>query len=146
MKFTSQIEIDAQLAVVLDYYQNPENLKNWQDGYLSTELLDGEVGQKGAKSKLQFQQGKRKMELIETILVNDLPNQKKALYEHIHMSNTMSSKFQEISTNKTLFTAEVEYTKFNGMVPKLMAKLFPSLFKKQVDKWLAQFKKQVEIG
>lgn len=32
----------------------------------------------------------------------------------------------------------------NGIMPKLMAKLFPGMFKKQSQKWMDQFKEFVE--
>ena len=80
------------------------------------------------------------MEIFETILIKNLPEIRKGLYEHKHMVNTMTSRFKEISPEKTLFEAEIEYTKFIGFVPKLMAFLMPGIFKKQTQKWLDQFK------
>lgn len=46
-----------------------------------------------------------------------------------------------IGQNKTQYISEVEYTKFNGFIIKLMAKLFPNKFKAQSQKWMNQFKK-----
>jgi len=80
------------------------------------------------------------MELIETIISNNLPDEKKALYVHEHMTNTQTTQFQELSPNQTRYISEVEYTKFNGFMPNLMAKLFPGVFKKQSQKWVNQFK------
>ena len=80
------------------------------------------------------------MELIETIITNNLPYEKKALYEHTNMTNTQTTKFESISEGRTLFISEVEYTKFNGFIPNLMAKFFPGVFKKQSQKWMNQFK------
>lgn len=90
-----------------------------------------------------LQQGKRKIELTETILSNKLPEEKKALYEHIHMINeqtTGSEKINAIHTIHTLYISGVEHTKFIGFVPKLKAKVFPGLSKKQSEKWMNQFK------
>ena len=63
-----------------------------------------------------------------------------ALYEYSHMTNTQTTRFREIGLTKTLCISEVEYTKFNGFMIKLMAKLFPNKFKEQSQKWLNQFK------
>lgn len=60
------------------------------------------------------------------------------------MTNTMTSRFSELGENKTEYTAEIEYTKFNGIIPKLMSMLFPGMFKKQSQKWLEQFKSFAE--
>jgi hypothetical protein len=85
-----------------------------------------------------------RIELIETIISMNLPKEKIALYEHIHMTNTQISRFETIKDNKTLYTSEVEYIKFNGLMIKLMAKLFPSKFKGQSQKWINQFKEFAE--
>ena len=80
------------------------------------------------------------MEILETILKNDLPQEFTGLYEHKHMSNTMSNRFESIDENKSRWIADVEYTRFSGLIPKLLASLFPGMFKKQTQKWLSQFK------
>jgi len=121
-------------------FENPDNLKEWQDGFISIESISGTHGEIGAKSKLIYE----KLELIETILRNELPEEFKATYEHKHMVNTMSCRFKKIDSNMTRFEQEIHYTKFNGFVIKLMVKLFPRMFKKQVQKWLDQFKAFVE--
>ncbi len=69
----------------------------------------------------------------ETITANNLPYSFSGLYEHKHMTNTMTSKFESISDNETKFSSEIEYIKFNGFAIKVMAKLFPGMFKKQVE-------------
>lgn len=86
----------------------------------------------------------RKLELKETIITSNLPEEFKALYEHKHMTNTMKVSFESLSENQTRYTSEIEYTKFNGFIANTMAKLFPGLFKKQVYKWMKQFKEYTE--
>lgn len=140
MNYTCSIEINLPITKVIELWNNEAFFNKWQDGFQSITILEGEKNAVGTKSKILLQQGKRKMELIETIITNNLPTEKKALYEHIHMSNTQSSRFEKIDKNKTLYISEVEYTKFNGFAPKVMAKLFPNMFKKQSLKWMEQFK------
>lgn len=124
----------------MDLWSDEKNFDKWQDGFQSIDHFEGQPGAVGAKSKILLAEGKRKMELIETIISNNLPEEKKALYVHIHMTNTQTTRFQEISPNKTRYISEVEYTKFNGLVPKFMALVFPGVFKKQSQKWMDQFK------
>lgn len=140
MKYTCTIEIDLPIDAVSKLWDNEKYFEKWQDGFQSIDLLEGEPGTIGAKSRILLEQGKRKIELIETVITNDLPHEKKALYEHMHMTNTQTTRFQEISANRTRYISEVQYTKFNGFMPKLMAKLFPGMFKKQSQKWMNQFK------
>lgn len=140
MKYTCTTVINLPVDKVVELWANEEYFDQWQDGFESIELLEGEKDAIGAKSKITLQQGKRKLELIETIQINNLPKEKKALYEHTHMSNTQSSRFENIANFRTRYTSEVEYIKFNGFIPKLIARLLPGMFEKQSQKWMDQFK------
>jgi hypothetical protein len=121
MKFTCSVEIDLPVEKVVRLFDNDENLKEWQDGFISIEHISGIPGESGAKSRIIFQTGRHKMELIETILVKNLPNEKTGLYEHKQMVNAMTSRFIAVGENKTRYVAEIEYSRFNGFVPKMMA-------------------------
>lgn len=143
MKYTCTVEINAPLEKVVQLWQNEENFKEWQDGFQSIEHLSGTPNTKGAKSKIILQDN-RKIELLETIISVNLPHEKTASYQHIHMTNTQISRFHKTDLTTTLYTSEVEYTKFNGFVIKLFAWLFPGKFKAQSQKWMDQFKEFVE--
>lgn len=143
MKYTCTVDINLPIEKTVELWSDENNFKEWQDGFESIEHLSGTPDTKGAKSKIILD-GKRRIELIETIIKLNLPKEKKALYEHVHMTNTQSSRFEAISENKTRYISEVEYTKFNGFMIKLMAKLFPNKFKEQSQKWMNQFKDYAE--
>lgn len=85
-----------------------------------------------------------KMMLTETILVNNLPDEFMAQYHHKFTDNTMKSTFTSIDENQTRYDAEIHYTAFRGFMVKLMVFLAPKFFKKQVDKWLLNFKTFLE--
>ncbi|MBO3697965.1 SRPBCC family protein [Roseivirga sp. E12] len=140
MKYTCSIDIDLPIKRVVELWEDEKYFDKWQDGFQSINHFEGEPHTVGAKSLILLGQGNRKMELTETIISNNLPEEKKALYAHIHMTNTQTTRFQEISPEQTRYISEVEYTKFNGFMPKMMAKLFPGMFKKQSQKWMNQFK------
>jgi len=139
MKYTCKIIINQPIDKVVELWSNETHFKEWQDGFVKIEHLDSNKGEEGAKSKIYFD-GKHKFELLETILVNNLPTEKKGLYEHTHMTNTQSSRFKELSPTQTEYISEVEYTQFNGIMMKVMSKLFPGKFKAQSQKWMEQFK------
>ena len=88
--------------------------------------------------------GNRDMVLTETITKNNLPDSFEAFYHHQHMDNTMKCKFIPISENTTRYEYEFEYTRVSWVMPKLMALLFPGMFKKQGEKLMRQFKEFVE--
>lgn len=140
MKYSCKVEIDRPIEKVAALWANEDYFNKWQDGFQSITLIEGKANTTGTKSKIVYQQGKRKLELIETIITENLPYEKKARYEHQHMINTQTTRFEKISAIKTRFISEVNYTKFNGLMPKLLAKFFPKMFKKQSQKWMNQFK------
>ncbi len=144
MKYTCTIDIHLPINTVADLWEDENNFKKWQDGFKAIEHISGEKGAVGAKSKIYFETGKRKMELLETIISNNLPEEKSARYEHIHMTNTQTTRFQSMGENMTRHTSEVEYLEFNGFIPKVMARFFPGVFKKQSQKWMNQFKEFAE--
>ena len=144
MKIQGSIEINAPRNKVIEYFSNPEYLKEYQDGFVSKELISGNFGQNGAVSKMLYQTGKRKMTLVETIINNDFPESFDAHYHHKFMDNTMKCYFQELDSSTTKYSYEVEYTRINWFLPKLMALLFPSIYRKQIEKWVRQFKHFVE--
>lgn len=144
MKFTCTIDINRPQAEVAELFANPDHLKEYQKGFISKELLEGTAGQNDAISKILFKQGKGTMELTETIVNNSLPLEFEAHYHHKHMDNTMKSKFISLSDNQTRYVTEVEYTALRGFFPKIIAFLFPRMFKKQVQKWLENFKSFAE--
>lgn len=140
MKYQCQVEINAPIDDVVQLWNNEAHFHRWQDGFESITVLEGDKGEVGSKSRILLKSNKRSMVLTETILINDLPREKKGLYEHEHMDNTQSSRFETIDENTTRYISEVEYVKFKGFLPKLMGMLFPRMFKKQSQKWMDQFK------
>ncbi|MEO1260380.1 MAG: SRPBCC family protein [Bacteroidota bacterium] len=148
MKFSCQVTIDQPIDKVIELFDDPNNMKHWQDGFVSFEPISGTPGQPGAKSRIIYEIGKKKapMELIETVLVRNLPHEFSGRYEHKHMTNSMKNYFKKLNTNQTHWTAEVEYTQLNSFMVKIMAFLMPGMFKKQVQKWMDQFKAFAERG
>ncbi|MBX2827866.1 MAG: SRPBCC family protein [Flavobacteriaceae bacterium] len=140
MKFTCTTEIECPQEKVAALFANPKYLKEYQDSFISKELLQGEEGKNGAVSRMLYKQGKGQMELTETILENNLPHSFLGHYHHKDMDNTMRCEFIRLGDSRTRYISEIEYTAFRGFMPKMMAKLFPGLFKKQVQKWLDSFK------
>lgn len=139
MKYICTTEINAPIKEVSSLWENKKYFHKWQDDFESIELIEGEHGAVASLSKIKFN-GTPAMVLAETIIENDLPRIKIGLYEHKHMTNTQTTKFEKITDHKTRFISEVEYTQFNGFMIKIFAKLFPGKFKQQSQKWMDQFK------
>ncbi|RMG27668.1 MAG: SRPBCC family protein [Bacteroidetes bacterium] len=144
MKFKGSIDIDKPQAQVAALFADPQNLGEYQDGFQKKVLLSGQMGQDGAVSKMYYSDGKRSMELTETITANRLPDSFEASYHHKHMDNTMKCRFIPLGETKTRYEYEFEYTRVSWVLPKLIFMFFPGMFRRQGEKWMRQFKAFVE--
>lgn len=144
MKIETTVVIDKPLDVVVKYFANPAYLKEYQEGFVRKELVSGVAGENGAISNLFYEHNGQKMELVETITDNKLPHTFEAHYHHEHMDNTMKCTFTPLDDGHTEYRSYIEYTRINWIMPRLMAILFPSVYKKPVKRWLENFKKFVE--
>jgi hypothetical protein len=137
-------DINKSRDEVVKYFADPQYLGEYQDGFIEKDIISGKSGEEGAISKMYYKQGKRDLELTETITANRLPESFEASYHHIHMDNTMKCRFVELDDQRTRYEYEFEYTRINWVMPKLMAILFPGMYRKQSEKWMKQFKEFVE--
>ena len=140
MKFTCTVDIDLPREKVVELFMSSENKREWQDGFQNSTHLSGEPNTVGAKSLIVYQNGRRKMELEETILTIDLPNEFTGEYVHKHMSNTMQNLFTELESGGTRWTANLDYIEIKGVMARIMFRLFPGMARKYTQKWLDQFK------
>ena len=140
MKFKCSVEINLPLERVVELFDNPDNLKEWQDGFISYEHMSGNPGEIGAMARMRYKVGSREIELVETIVKNELPYEFTGLYDAKEMTNTMKNTFHVVSEKVTRYDADVEYLKMRGFMVNVMAKLFPGMFRKQVQKWMNQFR------
>ena len=144
MKFKGHIDIRQSRDKVTQFFINPKYLKEYQEGFQRKELISGVEGENGTISRMYYKNGKHEMELTETIIANNLPHTFEAFYHHKHMDNTMKCTFTVLDNDLTRYETEVEYTRINWFLPKLIAVLFPGMYKKPAKKWMTNFKEFVE--
>lgn len=142
MKYSVSIDIHAPIAEVVKRFDNPDLMKEWMNGLVSFEHLSGEPGQPGARSKLLFQIGKRRIEMIETVLVRDLPGRFLGTYDANGVHNEVGNYFTAIDLNTTRYET-TQLFEFKGFM-KVIGWLFPGAFKKQSMQYLKDFKAFVE--
>ncbi len=142
MKYTNELVIDLPRDRVIELFDSSENLVKWQPGLRSFEHLSGDPGQPGAKSKLLFDQGRRTVEMIETITHRDLPDQFAATYEAPGVMNWSSNRFEEIAPDKTRWVAENEF-QFSGFM-RFLAPFMRGAFPKQTQEFMEKFKEFAE--
>lgn len=144
MKFIASIDINKPRELVARFFADPQYLGEYQDGFVRKELISGNAGQEGAVSNMYYKYGKRDMELQETIRSNKLPDRFEAFYHHKHMDNTFVATFTALDESTTRYSMEVDYVRINWIMPRLMAILFPGMYRKQGEKWMQNFKAFVE--
>lgn len=142
MKYTNEIEINLARNQVIELFDNPDNMEQWQPGFLGMEHISGVSGTEGARSKLVYQMGKRRVEMIETIIKRSLPDEFSGTYETKGVFNIVSNRFEDLEGNKTKWISENEF-QFQGMM-KLMAFFMPKAFSKQSLKYMKLFKEFAE--
>lgn len=143
MKYTDEIVIELPIDRVVELFDDPENLKHWQPGLISFEHMSGERGQVGAKSLLKYQMGSRKIEMVETITVRNLPDEFSGTYETKGVFSATKNTFKSLPDGNTLYTCENEF-RFSSFLLKVMAFLMPNAFRKQSRKYMEDFKRFAE--
>lgn len=144
MKYTTEITINLPRERVIELFDNPDNMKHWQPGFISFEHISGEAGKPGAKSRLKYQMGKQEIEMIETIMARNLPEEFHGIYEMKGGVNILKNYFIPVSDTQTKWVSESEF-KFSGLM-SVMSFFMKGAFKKQSMKYLEQFKAFAEGG
>ncbi len=137
MKYVCEVSLDLPRDRVVELFDSVENLYKWQPSLQSFDHLSGDPGHPGAKSKLVYLEGKRRIEMIETITRRNLPDEFSGTYEAKGVKNIMINRFVDES-GKTRWITEQEF-QFSGLM-KLIAPFMRGAFPKQTQKFLNQFK------
>ena len=142
MKYSCEIKISKPIDEVIAKFDNIDNMKHWMEGLQSWEHLSGTPGEVGAKMRLSFQMGKRKIDMVETVTVRNLPHEFSGTYDANGVHNIVKNYFRPVDENTTLYSTDQEF-QFKGFM-KLIGALMPGAFKKQSMKYLQDFKNFVE--
>ena len=138
IKYTEEIEINSNIDSLIVLFDNPYNMKEYMQGIESYKLISGEIREVGAKAEITAVMGENKVIMIEEIITNDLPEEKKVTYTADRVYNIVTNRLVKISDNKTRFINEQEF-EFKGYM-KVMGFFMPSAFKQQSRIYLQDFK------
>ena len=145
MKYTNEIIVELPLDTFMSKFDNTENMKHWQRGLESAEHISGTPGEFGAKMKLNYKFGKRKMELLETVTHKNSPNEFHATYNTKGIHNKQENFFEQTPEGYTKWTSKSEFIPLN-LTMRIMTTLMPGAFKKQSKKYMQDFKNFAENG
>ena len=142
IKYTEEIEINTNIDTVIALFDNPYNMQKYMEGIESYKIVEGNIREVGAKAEMTVLMGEKKIIMIEEIITNNLPEQKKVTYTADAVYNIVTNKFIKVSKNKTKFINEQEF-EFKGFM-KIIGFFMPSAFKKQSRVYLKDFKEFAE--
>ena len=142
IRYTEEIEINTNIDAVIALFDNPYNMQKYMEGIESYKVVEGNIREVGAKAEMIVLMGENKIIMIEEIIINNLPEQKKVTYTADAVYNIVTNKFERISDNKTKFINEQEF-EFKGFM-KIIGFFMPSAFKKQSRVYLEDFKEFAE--
>ena len=145
MKYTLEELVNAPLLEFTSKMDDPKNMIKWQRGLVKYEFTEGEPCKDGSQMKLYYDTGKRKFELLETVLENKLPHEFHATYVMPGVHNLQKNYFTQTPDGKTKWVSVCEFTS-DKLLMKLMMTLFPGLFKKQSKIIMSDLKEFVENG
>lgn len=145
MTYTIDIVIEVPLDICVQKFANLENSKHWQRGLMSIEHISGVPGEFGAKMKLHYQIGKRRMALVETLTHKNPPYELHSIYTTEGADDFQENYFQKTPENHTKWTSINEFIPLNFKM-RLMLWMMPKTFKKQSLQYMKDFKNFVENG
>ena len=142
VKYTEEIEINTNIDTVIALFDNPYNMQKYMEGIESYKVVEGNIREVGAKAEMTVLMGERKIIMIEEIITNNLPEEKKVTYTADGVYNIVTNRLVKISESKTKFINEQEF-EFKGYM-KVIGFFMPSAFKKQSRVYLKDFKEFAE--
>jgi uncharacterized membrane protein len=141
MKYQLEVKINKPVEKVVELFITQENLFKWMPGLKNLELIEGERGKPGSKTKLLFDMNGKEVEMIETLRKSNLPEEFTATFEAKGVVNNQTTRFEKIDENNTRYISDNEFI-FSGLM-KILS-LMPGVFKKQSMKYLEAFKEFAE--
>ncbi|MFM7867148.1 MAG: SRPBCC family protein [Planctomycetaceae bacterium] len=145
MKYSVSIVIELLRERVVELFDNSANLPCWQRGLQSHQLVSGQAGQTGARSRLVFQMGKRRIEMLETITRRSLPDAFDGTYEAPGVFNIVCNRFISLSPSQTRWESDNEF-RFSGLFMRIIGLVMRGAFPKQSQQYLQDFKAFAERG
>tara|TARA_B100001250_G_scaffold151958_1_gene130418 strand:+ start:3619 stop:4173 length:555 start_codon:yes stop_codon:yes gene_type:complete len=147
IKYSEEIVINANIDTVSALFDNPYNMKEYMDGIESYTILSGNIREVGSKAEIiaiYSEEGAVKSEIImiEEIITNNLPDEKKFTYTADDVYNIVTNRLVKVSEDQTRFINEQEF-EFQGYM-KIMGFFMPSVFQQQSRIYLENFKDFVE--
>ncbi|TXC85218.1 hypothetical protein [Luteibaculum oceani] len=110
MKLSFTEIIEAPKELVAELMRNEHN-KDWQDGFVGASNIEGNPGEEGCKTRLQYELDGNQFEIIETIWEIKNSSLFHVGYEFGNINNYTENYFESLSENQTKWISNT-YFKF----------------------------------
>lgn len=142
MKFQAEIEIEKPIKHVVALFSDPSNTIKWLEGLKSTTLISGNLGEPGSKSKVIFETPAGRMQLMETIISKNLPDEYVIRYEGDGYVGYTKHQFIKVDKTLTKFISSQD-VELQGAL-KFVGGLISGTIKKQLERSTVCFKNFAE--
>ena len=142
MRYETEIIINQPRARVIELFDSFDNLKQWQEGLISYEHISGEPGKPGATTRLLYDMGRRRMEMIETIIERNLPDEFSATYDASGVHNIVRNIFyDEEEQTRWVLDSDFQFRSYMRIVSLFIPN---SSFRNQTRSSMESFKRFAE--
>ena len=138
VRYRIEMTIELPRDRVIELFDSFDNLKKWQKALLEVEHLSGDPGEPGAKTRLVYAMGKRKMVMTETILTRNLPDEFSGTYDAWGAHNINRNFFYD-EGETTRWALDTEF-KFSGLMRIMAFFMGEGRFQKQTRSSMEAFK------
>jgi carbon monoxide dehydrogenase subunit G len=135
---TVSINISQPVETVWQLLVDPENLKHWLTGFKSLEVISGKAGEAGSVSKMKVMEGGKEMEVTETTLAVNPPQQYSFSIEHKLFKNIVDIHLKPAG-NGTVMSQTVQFFP-RAFFLKIMMVMMKGQMKKRTLNDLLKFK------
>jgi hypothetical protein len=142
MKYAVQIEIDRSPDELAKLFLDRDRLGEWMQGFVGIDQLTGEPFSEGSTARWRFKSGEKEMEMIETVLVSNLPRKYSVQYDAKGVYNLVTTRFEPLNAGRTRVINENLF-KFSGFM-RIFGLLMPKAFREQSRNYLSDFKELAE--
>lgn len=144
MRFAWELEIAQPLDRVMERLADPQHPLRWQPGLVRIVPLEGTLGREGSVARYEFDLHGRYFELVETVLVDRLPEERVARYEGRGLVHTVTNRFTAVDAEVTGLLSRHE-----GFFTGAARLLALPLRRPMRERWrieLAHFRTYIESG
>ena len=147
LSYDEEILISSNIDKVIKVHENADFLQYFLDGFISYKKLESSINNEEPQIEITLlfdpnESVSKKIIMNESVVYNDLPNEKKVIYSSPSVKNTVISKFVKIDQNTTkIYRKHVyEFKKYS----KVSSFFLTKKIKRKSFKYLNKFKDFVE--